>query len=55
MTVVAMSHGEISRFDTLMSVERGDLRVDDAAVVLGSNVVRYSGFLDGCELVAPRA
>ncbi len=35
MTVVAMSHGELSRFDTLMRVERGELRVDDAAVVLG--------------------
>ncbi|MEZ0134554.1 MULTISPECIES: ISNCY family transposase [Novosphingobium] len=35
MTVLAMSHGELSRFDTLMRVERGELRVDDAATVLG--------------------
>ena len=35
MTVLAMSHGELSRFDTLMRVERGELRVDDAAAVLG--------------------
>ena len=35
MTVVAMSHGELSRFDTLMRVERGELRVDDAAALLG--------------------
>ena len=35
MTVVAMSHGEISRFDTLMRVERGALRVEDAATLLG--------------------
>ncbi len=35
MTVLAMSHGELSRFDTLMRVERGELRVDDAASVLG--------------------
>lgn len=35
MTVLAMSHGEISRFDTLMRVERGELRVDDAAILLG--------------------
>lgn len=35
MTVLAMSRGEVSRFDTLMRVERGELRVDDAAAVLG--------------------
>lgn len=35
MTVLAMSHGELSRFDTLMRVERGDLRVEDAAMLLG--------------------
>ncbi|MES2495205.1 MAG: ISNCY family transposase [Pseudomonadota bacterium] len=35
MTVLAMSHGELSRFDTVMRVARGELRVDDAATVLG--------------------
>lgn len=35
MTVLAMSHGELSRFDTLMRVERGEFRVEDAAAVLG--------------------
>ena len=35
MTVVAMSHGELSRFDTLMRVDRGALRVEDAATLLG--------------------
>ena len=35
MTVLTMSHGELSRFDTLMRVERGELRVEDAAVLLG--------------------
>lgn len=35
MTVLAMSHGELSRFDTLMRVERGGLRVEDAASLLG--------------------
>jgi hypothetical protein len=35
MTVLAMSHGELSRFDTLMRVERGELRVEDAAMLLG--------------------
>jgi transposase len=34
MTVLAMSHGELSRFDTLMRAERGELRVEDAATVL---------------------
>ncbi len=35
MTMVAMSHGELSRFDTLMRIERGELRVEDAAALLG--------------------
>ena len=35
MTVLAMSHGELSRFDTLNRVRRGELRVEDAAAVLG--------------------
>jgi transposase InsO family protein len=35
MTVLAMSHGELSRFDTLMRVERGELRVEDAAALVG--------------------
>ena len=35
MTVVAMSHGELSRYDTLLRFERGELRVEDAAMLLG--------------------
>ena len=35
MTVLAMSHGELSRYDTLLRVERGELRVDDASALLG--------------------
>jgi Winged helix-turn helix len=35
MVVLTMSHGELSRFDTLMRVERGELRVEDAAILLG--------------------
>lgn len=34
MTVVAMSHGELSRYDTLLRVERGELRIEDAATLL---------------------
>ena len=35
MTVVAMSHGELSRYDTLLRVKRRELRVQDAATILG--------------------
>lgn len=35
MTVIAMSHGELSRYDTLLRFERGELRVEDAAMLLG--------------------
>ena len=35
MMVVAMSHGELSRFDTLKRVQRGELRVEDAGILLG--------------------
>ena len=35
MTVLTMSHGELSRYDTLLRVERGELRVEDAAGLLG--------------------
>ncbi len=34
MTVVAMSQGELSRHDTLLRAERGELRVEDAATLL---------------------
>lgn len=43
MTVLAMSHGELSRFDTLMRVERRELRVADAAALSGSSAGRFSG------------
>lgn len=35
MSVVAMSRGELSRYDTLLRVKRRELRVEDAAVLLG--------------------
>jgi transposase len=34
MSVVAMSHGELSRYDTLLRVTRRELRVEDAATLL---------------------
>ena len=35
MTVVAMSHGELGRYDTLQRFERGELRIEDAAELIG--------------------
>ena len=35
MTVLAMSHRELSRYDTLLRVTRRELRVEDAATLLG--------------------
>jgi hypothetical protein len=34
MTVVAMSRGELSRYDTLLRVQRRELRPEDAAALL---------------------
>jgi hypothetical protein len=35
MTVVAMSHDELSRYDTLPRFERGELRIENTAMLLG--------------------
>lgn len=35
MSVVTMSQGELSRYDTLLRVERRELRSQDAATLLG--------------------
>ena len=35
MSVVTMSRGELSRYDTLLRVERRELRSQDAATLLG--------------------
>lgn len=40
MTVVSMSHGELTRFDTLLRVDRGELRAEDAAALLGISSAR---------------
>ncbi|NBW75872.1 MAG: hypothetical protein EBR34_08730 [Sphingomonadaceae bacterium] len=34
MTVVARSRGELSRYDTLLRFERGELRIEGAAMLL---------------------
>ena len=54
MTVIAMSHGELSRYDTLLRFERGELRIEDASALLGvctRQVYRLLGRLrtDGAE------
>ncbi|KHL24278.1 transposase [Croceibacterium mercuriale] len=35
MTVVTMSHGELGRYDTLQRFDRGELRIEDAAELIG--------------------
>ena len=45
MTVVAMSHGELSRYDTLLRVQRRELRVQDAATLLGMSRRQISRLL----------
>ena len=45
MTVLAMGHGELSRFDPLMRVDRVD-RVDDAAGLVGLERRHVFGLLD---------
>ena len=45
MTVVAMSHGELSRYDTLLRVKRRELRVQDAAAILGMSRRQISRLL----------
>jgi predicted transcriptional regulator len=35
MMVVAMSQSELSRYDTLLRVKRRELRIEDAATLLG--------------------
>jgi hypothetical protein len=43
MTVVAMSHGELSRYDALLRLKRRELRVQDAAAILGMSGGRSAG------------
>ena len=47
VTVLAMSHGELSPFDTLLRVKRGKLYVDDPAVAgLKRHQLFSSGILE---------
>jgi predicted transcriptional regulator len=59
MTVLAMSHSELSRYDTLLRVTRRELRVDDAATLLGVSRRQVSRLLlrlraDGAEGLVSR-
>ncbi|EZP82719.1 putative transposase [Novosphingobium resinovorum] len=59
MTVLAMSHSELSRYDTLLRVTRRELRVDDAAMLLGVSRRQISRLLmrlraDGAEGLVSR-
>jgi transposase len=55
MSVVAMSHGELSRYDTLRRFERGDLRIEDAAVLLGVSRRQVYRLLDRLRADGPEA
>lgn len=53
MTVVAMSHGELSRYDTLLRVKRRELRVQDAAALLGMSRRQISRLLARLDAEGP--
>ena len=53
MTVVAMSHGELSRYDTLLRVKRRELRVKDAAALLGMSRRQISRLLTRLDTEGP--
>ena len=55
MTVVAMSHGELSRYDTLLRCQRGELRVEDAARLLGVGRRQIYRLLDRLRAGGPEA
>lgn len=55
MTVVAMSHGELSRYDTLQRVERGELRVEDAVDLIGVSRRQVYRLLDRLRTDGPEA
>ena len=55
MTVVAMSHGELSRYDTLLRFQRGELRVEDAAMLLDVGRRQVYRLLDRLRAGRPEA
>lgn len=55
MMVVAMSHGELSRYDTLQRVARRELRVEDAAALLGLSSRQIFRLLDRMRSGGPEA
>jgi transposase len=55
MSVVAMSHAELSRYDTLLRFERGELRAQDAAILLGVGRRQIYRLLDRLRAGGPEA
>jgi len=55
MTVVAMSHGELSRYDTLLRFERGELRIEDASALLGIGARQIYRLLNRMRADGPEA
>jgi transposase len=55
MSVVAMSHGELSRYDTLLRFDRGELRAQDAAILLGVGRRQIYRLLDRLRSGGPEA
>ncbi|MFY9350401.1 MAG: ISNCY family transposase [Sphingobium sp.] len=55
MTVVAMSHGELSRYDTLLRFERGELRIEDASALLGVGARQIYRLLNRMRADGPEA
>lgn len=55
MTVVPMSHGELSRYDTLLRLERGELRDEDAASLLGIGRRQFYRLRDRLRVDGPQS
>ena len=55
MTVVAMTHGELSRYDTVLRFQRGELRAEDAATLLGIGCRQVYRLLDKLIAGGPEA
>jgi len=55
MTVVSMSHGELSRYDTPLRFERSELRIEDVSALLGVGARQIYRLLDRMRADGPEA